>query len=65
LDQIKLTFGRRTKRLHPDPAFDGFAQKTDTILDIGILAMRHLGSVTRIREDFLLPREPNKPCVCG
>jgi len=35
--QINLTFGRRARRLHQDPACGGGAQEDETILDGGFL----------------------------
>ncbi len=36
--QINLTFGRRSQRLHQDPACDGWAQEDGTILESGFLS---------------------------
>jgi len=36
--QIKLTFGRRSRRLHQDPACGGWAQENETILESGFLS---------------------------
>jgi hypothetical protein len=38
--QIKLTCGRRTKRLHPYPAFGGGAQEAETLLPVGLIDHR-------------------------
>jgi hypothetical protein len=48
--QIKLTCGRRSERLHPNPAFGGGAQEAETLLPVGSLDQRtyrfgHLRSV--------------------
>jgi hypothetical protein len=50
--RIKLTFGRRPKRLHHDSAcVAAKAQENETILELGIKAKSNFGSSTWICRD--------------
>ena len=49
--QIKLTFGRRSWRLHQYPARGGCGSGDETILNSGFLTIPLFGSSTWIRQD--------------
>ncbi len=51
-NRFKLTFGRRSKRLHHDSAcVAAMAQENETILELGIKAKSNFGSFTWICRD--------------